>query len=308
MFDPALLDTLIRDSSDPVLVLADKCSVVQANPAFLDLVPGAHVGADFMGLVEPSARERVLKQLVKAAAGDPVLLDVPHGGTRGEGAWIEYRFFPLEGGRVAGIGRPRGEARTAHEALGRAEAELKAKTRMLDEIQLELTQVPFIDPITGVWNRMQVIERLTGEWSRCERYGSPLTCLLVAVEPLARIRKEHGTAIADEILKTIARRLKSVVRDHDIVGRYSADTFVIIAVHSDTRGAFSLAHRIHERVALEPASVDHRIFEFQLMIGGATNRSEGVEILEDLFSVSEGALEDARQSGGDAAVVREVPA
>ena len=57
---------------------------------------------------------------------------------------------------------------------------------MLDEIQMELTQVPFIDPVTGVWNRLQVIERLTGEWSRSERWGSPLACLMIDVEGLTR--------------------------------------------------------------------------------------------------------------------------
>jgi hypothetical protein len=42
-----------------------------------------------------------------------------------------------------------------------------------------------------------------------------------------------------------------------------------------------------------------------LRIGGATNHSEGVEILEDLFTVAESALEDARAHAQDFVVAEE---
>ncbi len=308
MLEAELLQTIFRDAADLVVILrSDRC-IETANPAFERTVPRARPGVDFMDLVVPSARNRVLRELVRAAGGDEVLLEVPHGTASEHAVVIEYRFFPIEGGMVAAMGRPRARDVSAKEELGQARAELQVKSRMLDEIQLELTQVPFIDPATGVWNRMQVIERLSGEWSRCERYGSPLTCLLIDVENLDGLRTNSSGVAVDEALKAVARRLKAVVRDHDIVGRYSGDCFVVVAVQSDLDGARSLIDRIQEMVASEPVSVDQRSVPLTIRIGGATNKSEGVEILEDLFSVAESALEDARSENVNAKVASELAA
>lgn len=293
MRETELLSELLDGSADLVLVLDPSRQVATANRAFLSRVNGGALERDFMDTVPLHARDRVLGQLVRAAAGDEVILEVPHVNPEGNPYIVEYRFFPLDGGRVGAMGRPRAELPNDREALDRARAELRAKSRMLDEIQLELTQVPFIDPVTGVWNRMQVFERLTAEWSRCERYGSPLSVLLVDVEAVSAIRATEGPEHADHVLKAVARRIKSIVRDHDIVGRYGDDSFVICAVHADFEGARALSRRLRDGISIEPITVEHRTTRVSLRIGGVTNRSEGVEILEDLFNVAEQALLEA---------------
>ncbi len=291
-----LLKHLFSDANDLFVVLLPNRTLKITNPAFRRTVAGARAGVDFMELIPQLARARVLGELVRAAAGDEVMIEVPHTDADGRGQMVEYRFFPLEGGMVAGVGRPRGGRLTDREALERVRAELRSQTRMLDEIQLELTQVPFIDPVTGVWNRIQVFERLTGEWSRCERFASPLSLLLVDVPGLDEIREERGSAIADGILKAVARRLKTTVRDHDLVGRYSDRQFVIVAVHADFDGATMLCKRIRDMVTFEPVVIDEHTLHMNVHIGGATSRSDGVEILEDLFRVAEASLEEARSA------------
>jgi diguanylate cyclase (GGDEF)-like protein len=312
MADAALLEIFFRDAPELLVLLSPNRRVKTANPAFRATVRAGRDGTDFMDLVVGRDRDRVLNGLVRAAAGGEVVLEVPHPGPKGGERIVEYRFFPIEGGMVAGIGRARPveeeeeqEQERTVDALDRAEAELKEKARILDEIQLELTQVPFIDPVTGVWNRLQVIERLTGEWSRSERYGSPIACLFVDVEGLDEVRRREGAALGDEALKSIARRIKALVRDHDVVGRYGGDRFVVLAVHADTDGARSLAARIEKAVQQEPVAVGGRTARVAVRIGGATNRSEGVEILEDLFAVAGSALEDARSRSVTVSVVEE---
>ena len=292
-----LLRGLFSDAKDLCVVLRPDRTLEVLNPAFGRTVAGAIEGVDFMHLVAESGRERVLGQLVQAAAGEHVTVNVPQVDVDGRSQVVEYHFFPLEGGLVAGIGRIRDGQLNDQEALHRAESELRASTRMLDEIQLELTQVPFIDPVTGVWNRMQVFERLTAEWSRCERFASPLSLLLVQVPGLARVRSAHGDTVANDVLKAVARRLKTIVRDHDILGRSSGDQFVIVGVQADFEGAMALCERIRVGVADDPIQVGGASLDMHVDIGGATSRSEGVEIMEDLFRVAEEALQDASRSG-----------
>ena len=290
------LQSLFRDARDLLIILRPDRTVDACNPAFHEVVAGAVEGVDFMELVPVKARDRVGGQLVKAAGGDEVLVEVPHTDEDGAASVVEYRFFPIDGGKVAGIGRPRGGRLSDKDALERARAELKSQTRMLDEIQLELTQVPFIDPVTGVWNRMQVFERLTAEWSRCERFSSPLTLLLIDVRGMDAVRGGPGRTVADGVLKAVARRLKQTVRDHDIVGRSTGDQFIVVATHADYDGARSLSDRVRQAVTLDPVQIEGHSIPVEVVIGGATRRSEGVEILEDLFRVAEEALQDAAAS------------
>lgn len=293
MPESASLQSLFRDAHDLLVILGSDRTLEACNPALRAVVAGASVGVDFMDLVPPKARDRVAGKLVLAAGGDEVIVEVPHADTEGAAHLVEYRFFPIDGGRVAGIGRPRGTRLSDRDALDRARAELKSQTRMLDEIQLELTQVPFIDPVTGVWNRMQVFERLTAEWSRCERFSSPLTLLLIDVPGLDVVRNRDGRGVAESVLKAVARRLKQVVRDHDIVGRSTGDQFIVVATHADYDGARSLSDRVRQAVSLDPIQAEGHSVQVDVRIGGATRRSEGVEILEDLFRVAEEALQDA---------------
>lgn len=294
MFEAVLLETIFRDARDPVVLINSDRTVKAANPAFRAVARKGRDGTDFMDLVSFHARDRVSRELVRAAGGDEVLVDVPHPQEDETDRMVEYRFFPVEGGLVAGMGRLRDGEPGLNEQLGKAKAELQHKARMLDEIQMELTQVPFIDPVTGVWNRLQVIERLAGEWSRSERWGSPLACLMIDVEGLTKVRKREGPSIADDLLKAVARRIKTVVRDHDIVGRFSGDCFVVFAVHCDLEGARYLSRRILECVHSEPVAVAGRSVGVEVRIGCCTSRSQDVEIMEDLFQVAGSALADAR--------------
>lgn len=304
MPDPAFFETLLRESPDPFVVLRSNRTIEALNPALERLVDGARTGVDFLQLVEPSAREQVLPLLVRAAAGSAQLVPVQHL-SGGAPVVVEYRFFPCDGGRVGALGRERPGMPLEDVAreLVRARERLQAQEGMLDRIQLELTQVPFIDPLTGVWNKMQVIERLTGEWSRTERYGSPVACLIIEVETASALRQTEGALVADEVLKHVARRLKGIVRDHDMLGRYGGDRFVVVAVHSDGDSAHALGVRICALATREPITVAGRRHAVRLRVGAATNRSEGVEILEDLFSMGEAAVADARQAERDVFVV-----
>ncbi len=290
---------MLDDADDLFVVLNPDMTIRNANRAFRDHVEISGHGERFIDLVDLHARERVLPDLVQAAGGGKDLVEIPHVRRDDTPTVVEYRFFPLEDGLTAGIGRVRDTERALGEQLGRTQAELHAKSRMLDEIQMELTQVPFIDPVTGVWNRLQVIERLTGEWSRTERWGSPLACLMIDVEDLDETRRTEGNAVADEVLKAVARRIKGVVRDHDIVGRYGGNLFVVVAVHADLEGGRSLSRRLLQQMQAEPVAVAGRSVPLRVRVGCCTNASDGVEIMEDLFEVARTALADARAQAVD---------
>lgn len=305
MSDMVTIDNLFRDSADLFVLLGTDRKIKTANPAFRQEIRGARAGADFLDLVDPAGRDRFATALARAAGGATVLVEIDHEGVKAGRRRVEYRFFPVEGGLTAGVGRMRAVEPAMADQLDRVSEELREKTRILDHIQIELTQVPFIDPVTGVWNRLQVVERLTGEWSRSERFGSPITALIIEVEDMSEIRSKSGQFVGDEVLKSVARRIKRTVRDHDVVGRYGGDRFVVVAV-TDGDGAKALGGRLRDAISNEPVAVNEKRIPITMRVGGATNRSEGVEIMEDIFSVAETALEESRKKIDRVAVAEEI--
>ena len=78
MLDAAFLENLVREAPDPVVVLRANRSIEAANLAFRRLALNARPGVDFMALVAPASRDRVLTELVKAAGGKERLVLVSH--------------------------------------------------------------------------------------------------------------------------------------------------------------------------------------------------------------------------------------
>ena len=79
MLESQLLQSIFRDASDLVVILQPNRSIKSANPAFLEVVPGARLDVDFMSLVSPDVHDEVLGRLVRAAGGDDVGIEVRHG-------------------------------------------------------------------------------------------------------------------------------------------------------------------------------------------------------------------------------------
>src|SRR5262245_37119604 len=125
MVDAASVENLFRETSDLVVVLNTDRRVRAANAAFRDGVDGGNPGVDFLALVPAESRDHVGRELAKAAGGATVLVEVPHDGPGGRRPVVEYRFFPVDGGLVAGIGRVRAtmpevvEEPTGEQRLGR---------------------------------------------------------------------------------------------------------------------------------------------------------------------------------------------
>ncbi|HEV2314248.1 MAG TPA: GGDEF domain-containing protein [Candidatus Acidoferrales bacterium] len=84
------------------------------------------------------------------------------------------------------------------------------------------------DPLTGLSNRRLGEERLTGEVSRSERYGHPLSVLMLDLNRFKAINDQYGHAAGDATLQAFADRLNKVIRTSDLAVRLGGDEFLVI--------------------------------------------------------------------------------
>ena len=104
----------------------------------------------------------------------------------------------------------------------------------------------------AIWNRDSILELLNRERLRSAREGGPLGVMLSGVDQSRTIFSEQGQSKADAVLGEVAKRMSSLLRPYDHVGRYSSEQLLIVAPGCKAENIFPLAEKLREGIAESP--------------------------------------------------------
>lgn len=116
----------------------------------------------------------------------------------------------------------------------------------------KLRQLSSEDPLTGLLNRRSFDSVLEREMSRSERFGHPLSLLIIDVDNFKSINDTFGHVFGDDVIKNVAESIKKHVRDVDLVGRLGGDEFIVILIETGKSYAIQVADRMRIEVAKLP--------------------------------------------------------
>ena len=105
------------------------------------------------------------------------------------------------------------------------------------------------DSLTGLYNRRFLEESISAQVPFAERYGQPLSLMMIDIDHFKRFNDLYGHKQGDETMQKVANVLKDTARDSDIVSRYGGEEFVIIMPNTTKDGGILLAEKI--RCAIE---------------------------------------------------------
>ncbi len=100
-----------------------------------------------------------------------------------------------------------------------------------------------LDPLTGVFNRRKLEERLRRLIALANRYGDTFTVVVVDMFNFGEVNNRHGHLVGDRVLARVARVLKENMREGDDVFRMGGDEFVIVLRRSGRKDAVRAALR-----------------------------------------------------------------
>ncbi|WP_394000215.1 putative bifunctional diguanylate cyclase/phosphodiesterase [Luteimonas sp. WGS1318] len=146
------------------------------------------------------------------------------------------------------------------------------------------------DELTGLPNRQLLLERLDAMLQA----GTQSAVLVLALDRFKRINDGLGTAVGDAVLRDVAQRVTSTVRNIDLVARRGDDEFVVVLA-AGPDDAPHLAHALLESIA-RPMHIDGHEIHVTCSIGLAMTPAEG-ERAETLLRRANAALHHAKRLG-----------
>lgn len=111
-----------------------------------------------------------------------------------------------------------------------------------------LTDPIFTDPLTGLRNRVYLMQRFEEEVLKAKRYNYPIACIAFDVDEVRPIDDELGAVSLDDLLGELAMAVRNHSRTSDIVARYDNTVFVSVLPHCILGDAILYATKIMEEV------------------------------------------------------------
>lgn len=108
----------------------------------------------------------------------------------------------------------------------------------------ELEKLSQTDMLTGLFNRMKIERILDAELYRSQRYGHPVSLIMLDIDFFKQVNDTFGHATGDKILMEFANILQDNVRKSDAVGRWGGEEFLIVCPETDEESGAALAENL----------------------------------------------------------------
>lgn len=136
-------------------------------------------------------------------------------------------------------------------------------------LQHELHVMARIDSLTGVPNRLALEERYAGMLAASGGVHAPFCLLLLDVDHFKSVNDRFGHDCGDKALKALTRRVRTVLRSGDMVGRLGGEEFIVLAPDLHWGAGQALAERIRAAVAAAPERIDGYELPLTVSVGVA---------------------------------------
>ncbi len=169
---------------------------------------------------------------------------------------------------------------------------LAVENRLRDSLR----DAAFRDPLTGLYNRRFTSASLDTELKKHQRYGEPLSVIIMDADHFKEVNDRYGHSAGDAALKAIADACNSSVRDIDVVGRFGGEEFIVLLPHTSAADAEIVAERIRNTMLRKDLTWQDQTFNVQLSLGVA-EAGVHASTFDELIAAADQALYAAKRGG-----------
>ena len=189
------------------------------------------------------------------------------------------------------------------EVLARVRSQLSIKKLFLEKNELieKLDSLSRIDPLTGISNRRDMMEKLENEQSRFERYGKSFSVIMCDIDHFKKVNDQYGHDFGDYVLKEVAMLLKEQIRELDKLSRWGGEEFFIVLPETNLVGAVNVAEKMRESIESYSFEFGGETLKVSMSFGVSCHANAGVK-LDDLLKEADQFLYRAKNQGRNTVV------
>ncbi|MDD2309646.1 MAG: GGDEF domain-containing protein [Desulfuromonadaceae bacterium] len=181
------------------------------------------------------------------------------------------------------------------------EKEKKSLKTLLGEMDRSLVLVTRIDPMTGLANRRDIMEKMERELSRSERHQRTFAVILLDLDNFKKLNEKYGFNDGDDVLVEVARVLRGCVRNEDVCARWGGEEFLFLLTETNLEGALTLARKILESISMTEFKANRPGIRITASIGLCEHQAG--ETIHDCVGRADMALRQAKEGGKNRFVV-----
>lgn len=157
-----------------------------------------------------------------------------------------------------------------------------------------IEEIAVRDPLTGIYNRRYVMERLSEELGRSKRGSHEFCCFIMDIDHFKPVNDKYGHLFGDEVLVEVVEMVTRVLRSYDVFGRFGGEEFIVLTPGLGVEESLALAERI--RHAVKEANVNG--IRVTISIGVSCYR-QGDDTFDDIIRRADDAMYRAKREGRD---------
>lgn len=256
------------------IVYANQTAVKVSGIRYSELI-----GKSIFEFVEPSVKEQLIlrnKRLHDKKTGQEI---IEYSFKRADGSVVYVESIGLE---IEHNDQP------AIMAVG---TDITAKKEYQEKIKF----MAYHDALTQLPNRYMLTEYLETNLGYCERNNLKLAVILIDIDHFKFINDTMGHDTGDQLLLEISKRLRTFVREEDLVSRQGGDEFIILIKDTDESGIRSISERLIESLK-QPFMINEKLIHTTASIGISLYPMDG-QAKETLVSKADMAMYLAKKRG-----------
>jgi len=153
------------------------------------------------------------------------------------------------------------------------------------------------DSVTGLLNRPGALSVLERELARADRMNSTVAVAMIDIDRFKTINDTYGHMAGDAVLREVGRRLSSIVRRYDAIGRYGGDELIAVISGCDESGAWTFADKLRSLIDHRGISTSEGVVHVTLSVGVALGNGASHPNPQDLIRAADTALYRAKAGG-----------
>ena len=150
------------------------------------------------------------------------------------------------------------------------------------------------DFLTGLPNARTICAHLENELARSGRSRRPLAVLLCDLNGFKTVNDNFGHLVGNKLLQEIAKNLRAICRDYDLVGRFGGDEFVLVLPEFDATSVKEFLPRLETAVEQAGQTICGKK-AVSASVGRAFYPQDGV-MAEDLLSEADRAMYESKEN------------